>query len=56
MVGEVGLDYHYEFSDRISQKMVFARQLELAADLQLPVVVHCREAFDDCLAILDVGR
>ena len=52
-IGEVGLDYHYDFSDRVSQRRVFEEQLSLAQELSLPVVVHCREAFADGLAILD---
>jgi TatD DNase family protein len=52
-LGEVGLDYHYDFSDRPSQHRVLAEQLRLARELDLPVVFHCREAFDDALAILD---
>jgi TatD DNase family protein len=51
-IGEIGLDYHYDFSVRPSQKRVFEQQLELAGEISLPVVIHCREAFDDCLAIL----
>ena len=52
-VGEIGLDYYYDFSERNCQKRVFEQQLTLAAVVGLPVVVHCRDAFDDCLAILD---
>ena len=52
-IGEIGLDYHYEFSHRNDQKKAFAEQLTLARELQLPAVVHCREAFDDCLAVID---
>lgn len=51
-IGEIGLDYHYDFSDRISQRRVFQEQLSLAIELALPVVVHCREAFEDCWPIL----
>jgi len=50
--GEIGLDYHYEFSDRATQRKVFARQLEMVAATSLPLVVHCREAFDDTIAVL----
>jgi TatD DNase family protein len=46
-VGECGLDYHYDFSPRPVQRDVFARQLELAAEIGLPVIIHCREAEDD---------
>lgn len=51
-IGEIGLDYHYDFVDRSTQNRVFSEQLALAARMALPVVVHCREAFDDCLAML----
>lgn len=51
-LGEIGLDYHYDFSERPRQQQVFAEQLELAAELDMPVVIHCREAMDDCLDIL----
>ena len=43
-VGEIGLDYHYDFSPRDTQREVFAAQLRLAKELQMPVVVHCRGA------------
>lgn len=51
-VGEIGLDYHYDFSPRDLQRRVFAGLLALAKRLSRPVVVHTREAFDDTLAIL----
>lgn len=51
-VGEIGLDYHYEFSPIDTQRQVFASQLTLAKDLGLPVVVHCREAVQDVWAIV----
>jgi TatD DNase family protein len=51
-VGEMGLDYHYDFSPRDRQRQVFEEQLDLAARLGLPVIVHCREAAEDTLAIL----
>jgi TatD DNase family protein len=51
-VGEIGLDYHYDFADRASQREVFQAQLEIAGDFDLPVVVHCREAVADAVAIL----
>lgn len=52
-VGEIGLDYYYEYSPRQAQQEWFRRQLGLARELDLPVVIHCRDAEDDCLAILD---
>ena len=52
-IGEIGLDYYNEFSPRADQKVAFPAQLELAVALALPVVIHNREADEDCLAILD---
>ena len=51
-LGEIGLDYHYDFSPRDTQKRVFARQLELASELDKPVVMHIREAHGDAYEIL----
>lgn len=51
-IGEIGLDYYYELSDKDVQKKVFVEQLELAKKLNLPVVVHNREAHQDTLEIL----
>lgn len=51
-IGEIGLDYHYDYSPRDVQQDVFRAQLQVARDLQLPVVIHTREADDDTLAIL----
>lgn len=51
-IGEIGLDYHYDFSPRDVQKNCFIRQLELARKLNLPVIIHEREACADCLDIL----
>ena len=46
-IGEIGLDYHYDFSPRDAQKRVFAAQLQLAKTLNAPVVIHDREAHAD---------
>ena len=51
-IGEIGLDYHYDFSPRDVQRRVFARQLELAAAGGKPIVIHTREAWDDTMSIL----
>ena len=51
-IGEIGLDYHYEDIPRDIQKHAFRRQLELARELDLPVIVHEREAHGDALDIL----
>lgn len=55
-IGEVGLDYHYDFAPRGVQREIFAAQVQLACDLDLPVVVHTREADDDTMAILQNGN
>jgi TatD DNase family protein len=51
-IGEIGLDYHYENSPREIQKEVFKRQLALAMETGLPVVIHSREAKNDTLEII----
>jgi TatD DNase family protein len=51
-VGEIGLDYFYDNSDRDVQKAVFAQQLQIAVDTDRPVVIHSRDADDDTIAIL----
>ena len=48
-VGEIGLDYHYDFSPRDVQKKRFREQLELARRIELPVIIHEREALQDTL-------
>jgi TatD DNase family protein len=52
-VGETGLDYHYDFSPREQQIDALRAQLRLAKEHALPVVLHCREAADDLLGILE---
>ncbi len=51
-IGEIGLDYHYDFSPHDVQQDVFRRQLRLARERRLPVVIHTREATEDTFAIL----
>ncbi|MBN1623801.1 MAG: TatD family hydrolase [Clostridia bacterium] len=51
-IGEIGLDYHYDNSPRELQKQAFVSQLKVAASLDLPVIIHNREAHRDCLDIL----
>jgi TatD DNase family protein len=51
-IGETGLDYHYDFSPRDRQREVFERQLSLATEIGKPVVIHCREAHADVMAVL----
>jgi TatD DNase family protein len=51
-LGEIGLDYHYNHSAPAEQRRAFARQIRLARDARLPIVIHTREADEDTLAIL----
>ncbi len=51
-IGETGLDYHYDHSPREVQKKVFEQHIILAAEQDLPVVIHCREADEDVLSIV----
>jgi TatD DNase family protein len=51
-VGEIGLDYHYDFSPRDVQREAFIAQMELAARAGKPIVIHTREAWDDTLRLL----
>jgi len=51
-IGEIGLDYHYDFSPRDVQQAVFRAQLRLARELDRPVVIHTREAEDDTVTML----
>ena len=50
-IGEIGLDYYYDNSPRDIQKYWFARQMELAKELDLPVVIHSRDATEDTIKI-----
>lgn len=50
--GEIGLDYFYNHSPCDVQHAVFRRQLEQARAARLPIVIHCRDAWDDCLTVL----
>jgi TatD DNase family protein len=52
-LGEIGLDYHHDLAPRAAQRAAFASQLRLAAEAGLPVVVHCREAEEDLMAIME---
>ncbi len=51
-VGEIGLDYHYDFSPREVQRRVFVEQMALAEELRLPISIHTREAWDDTIEML----
>ena len=52
-IGEIGLDFHYDYSPRETQREVFRRQVRLARDVGLPIVVHTREADDETSQILE---
>jgi TatD DNase family protein len=52
-VGEIGLDYHYDFSPREAQKSAFIEQMGIAASARKPIVIHTREAWDDTLALIE---
>jgi TatD DNase family protein len=52
-IGETGLDYYYEHSDRAAQQRLFRLHIAVARDVQLPVIIHTRDAEDDTLAILE---
>ncbi len=52
-LGEIGLDYHYDFSPRDVQKAAFIEQLAIAAEAAKPIVIHTREAWDDTFALLE---
>ena len=51
-IGEIGLDYHYDFSPREMQKRIFDEQVSIAESLNLPSIIHQREAFSDTVDIL----
>lgn len=51
-IGEIGLDYHYDFAPRDVQRRVFVEHLQLAQELSMPIVIHTREAWDDTFAVL----
>jgi TatD DNase family protein len=51
--GEIGLDYYYDHSPRDVQRHVFLEQMELAQSAKLPIIIHCRDAWSDCLDLLE---
>jgi TatD DNase family protein len=51
--GEIGLDYFYDHSPRDIQETVFRQQMELAQAAKLPIIIHCRDAWEDCLRLLE---
>lgn len=52
-LGEIGLDYHWDYATQEQQMRALRMQLDLAYETEMPVVFHCREAYDDLLAILE---
>lgn len=55
-VGEIGLDYHYDFAPKDVQQTVFRLQVRLARELAVPIIIHTREAEDDTIQILQEER
>jgi TatD DNase family protein len=55
-IGECGLDFFRDLSPRDAQRRVFAQHLALAWEVGLPIVIHCRDAYDDCLEIVGSER
>lgn len=51
-IGEIGLDYHFDSTHKAEQQAVLRTQMQWATDLQLPVMIHSRDATEDCLTIL----
>src|SRR5580693_3360359 len=51
--GEIGLDYFYDHSPRDLQERVFRQQMELARVAKLPIIIHCRDAWADCLRVIE---
>jgi TatD DNase family protein len=52
-VGEIGMDLYWDKSFQVEQEMAFRKQIEWAKELNLPIDIHCREAFDEILTIMD---
>jgi TatD DNase family protein len=55
-IGETGLDYHYNFSSHEEQRNVFTEHLKIAGEMNLPVIIHSREAFEETMEILGRHR
>jgi TatD DNase family protein len=51
--GEIGLDYFYDHSPRHVQQRIFREQMALAQQAKLPIIIHCRDAWSDCLNLLE---
>lgn len=55
-IGEIGLDYHYEDTDRVRQNYALIKQLELVKESKLPVIFHLRDAYDDMYRVIKSNR
>ena len=55
-LGEIGLDYHYENTDKPVQKQAFIRQMEVARDCKMPIAIHSRDCTEDMLSILTANK
>lgn len=55
-IGEIGLDYHYDFSPRNTQQKIFQKQIDIAKRKNLPIIVHSREAHQDTFDILERNK
>lgn len=55
-VGEIGIDLYWDQSTLEQQKIAFKRQIQLAKKYKLPIVIHCREAFDEIFEVLETER
>ncbi len=56
VIGEIGLDYYRNYNPKEMQKKVFARQVEIACELKKPIIIHDREAHEDCFDILSQNK
>ena len=52
-IGETGLDFHYNFSKQTAQRRIFVQQLKIAQELNFPVIIHSRDAFEETIDILE---
>lgn len=52
-LGEIGLDYHWDHASKSDQMLALESQLHLATEMDVPIVFHCREAYDDLLTVLE---
>ncbi len=55
-IGEIGLDFYYDYSDRDAQRFWFKRQLQLANELEKPVIIHSRDASEECYEIVTKSK